>query len=127
MLLTNDGEFANSLIHPRNQIERIYTAVIDRELAEKDKGKLLNGIFVEKKKSKFINVDFPIAKNYKIVKVSTVEGRNHFVKNMFKTLGYEVKKLNRESIGLFNTEGLGPGRFRKLSDKEITEFNRNYI
>lgn len=127
LLLTNDGEFANYLIHPRNKIERIYTAIISKELTEADRGRLLKGIFVEKKKSKFLNVDYPVAKNYKIVKVSTVEGRNHFVKNMFKTLGYEVKKLNRESIGFFNTEGLGLGSFRKLSLNEITEFKRNYI
>lgn len=127
LLLTNDGEFANSLIHPRNQIERVYTAIINRELTEKDKGKLLSGIFVDKRKSKFLKIDYPVSKNFAIVKVSTVEGRNHFVKNMFKTLGYEVKKLNRDSIGLFNTEGLGTGRYRKLSADELSEFKRNYI
>ena len=127
LLLTNDGEFANSLIHPRNQIERVYTAIIDRELSEKDKGKLLTGIFVDKKKSKFLSIEYPVHKNFAIVKVSTVEGRNHFVKNMFKTLGYEVKKLNRDSIGLFNTEGLEKGRYRNLTAKELSEIKRNYI
>jgi len=127
LLLTNDGEFANSLIHPRNQIERIYTANIDKELTENDKARFLSGIFVEKKKSKFLSVHYPVAKNFKVVTVSTVEGRNHFVKNMFKTLGYEVKKLNRESIGVFNTSGLELGKYRKLSAEEIMEFKRKYI
>ncbi len=127
LLLTNDGEFANSLIHPSNKIERTYTAVLSRELQEKDKNKLLTGIFVDKRKSKFIKVEYPETKNFKIVRVSTVEGRNHFVKNMFKTLGYEVMKLNRDSVGKFNTKGLALGGFRKLTKKELTEIRQKQI
>jgi 23S rRNA pseudouridine2605 synthase len=126
LLLTNDGEFANKLIHPRNNIERVYTAILDKDLSEKDKGKLLSGIIIAKKKSKFINLRFPVARNYKIVRVSTAEGRNHFVKNMFKSLGYHVMKLNRESIGEFTAEDLDPGSYRKLSEKEISDFKKNY-
>lgn len=126
LLLTNDGEFANSLIHPSNKIERVYTAVLNTDLLEKDKNKFLTGIYVDKRKSKFIKVEFPVAKNFNIVRVSTSEGRNHFVKNMFKTLGYEVQKLNRESLGKFHTKGLPLGSFRKLTKKELAEFKENY-
>lgn len=127
LLLTNDGEFANYIIHPRNKIERIYSAVLDKDLLEKDKSKLLAGIIVDKRKSRFIRVDYPASKNFKIVRVSTVEGRNHFVKKMFKALGYEVVKLNRESLGQFNAQGLAAGGFRKLTNKELSEFKQHHI
>jgi 23S rRNA pseudouridine2605 synthase len=127
LLLTNDGEFANYIIHPRNKIERIYTAVLNKDLLEKDKNKLLTGIYLDKRKSKFIKVEFPVSKNFKIVRVSTVEGRNHFVKKMFKSLGYEVKKLNRDSLGQFNADGISAGGFRRLTGKELSEFLEKHI
>lgn len=125
LLLTNDGEFANHIIHPKNKIERLYSATLSRELSEEDKFKLLRGIILDNKKSRFNKISFPVKNNYKKVQVVTVEGRNHFVKNMFSTLGYLVKKLNRDSIGVFSTIGLEQGNYRKISKKEINSFIKN--
>ena len=119
LLLTNDGEFSNNLTHPKNGIERVYVATLNRELSEKDKLKFLSGIFLDKRKSKFEDISFPHKQNFRKVKVTTVEGRNHFVKNMFSTLGYRVVELERPSFGEFNLAGMKPGTYKKLSYSDI--------
>ncbi len=119
LLLTNDGEFANKLTHPRNKYERIYIAKINRPIQEKDKHRLLTGIFVDKRKSKFTKLELLHETNKEKVVVGTVEGRNHFVKRMFETLGYKVLELQRISFGKFKLEGLRIGEYRELSKKEI--------
>jgi len=112
LLLTNDGEFSNKLTQPKNKYERVYIATIDKNLTEKDKEKLLRGVYIERKKGKFTEVSFVKENNYKIVRVTAVEGRNHFVKNMFSSLGYRVNELGRESFGGVTVQGLREGEYR---------------
>jgi len=119
LLLTNDGEFTNYLLHPKNKIQRVYSVLLDKPLDVSDKQKLLRGIFLDKKKSKFQSVNILDNKTFKRVKVITVEGRNHFVKNMFGILGYRVKKLERIKFGPFNIENLKRGSYIKLSKYDI--------
>jgi len=119
LLLTNDGEFSNYLTHPKNGIERIYVTQLNRELSEKDKKKLLSGIYLDKRRSKFEDISFSQKQNFKKVTVITVEGRNHYVKNMFSALGYRVVELERKSFGAFNLAGMKPGMYKKLSYSDI--------
>jgi len=119
LLLTNDGEFSNKLTHPKNKFKRVYIATIDKELAEKDKEKLLSGVYIEKKKGKFTEISYVKANNYKIVRVASVEGRNHFVKNMFSSLGYRVQELSRESFGDVTAKDLREGESRIFTYQEI--------
>ncbi len=121
LLLTNDGEFANKLTHPRNKFERIYIAKINLPLQDKDVNRFLKGIFVDGRKSRFTKVEFLHKTNRKKVIVGTVEGRNHFVKKMFETLGYKVLELHRESFGNFTLGNLKTGEYRKLTKEEIEE------
>ncbi len=119
LLLTNDGEFSNYLTHPKNGIEREYEVKLDKELQKKDRDKLTKGIYLDRRKSKFTNIVFPKKNNFYFVKVTTVEGRNHFVKNMFSKLGYTVKELHRSRFGKFKLKDLKKGEYRELSKKEI--------
>lgn len=119
LLLTNDGELANKITHPKNSFKRVYVAKIDKDLAELDKIKLLSGIYFEKRKGVFTELSYVKDRNYKIVKVSVVEGRNHFVKKMFSALGYRVVELDRESFGGINVKGMRPGEYKVLTYKEI--------
>ncbi len=119
LLLTNDGEFANKLTHPSNKFERVYYAKINYPLKEKDVNRFLKGIFVDGRKSRFTKVEFLHESNRTKVFVGTVEGRNHFVKKMFETLGYKVLELHRESFGNFTLGGLRVGEYRELSKDEI--------
>jgi len=119
LLLTNDGEFSNKLTHPKNKFSRVYIATIDKDLAEKDKEKLLSGVYIEKKKGKFTEISYVKRNNYKIVRVTSVEGRNHFVKNMFSSLGYRVQELSRESFGGVTVKDMREGESRIFTYQEI--------
>ena len=119
LLLTNDGDFSNQLTHPSYKVDRVYIAQLDRDLKESDKNKLLTGVYIDRKRSMFTKISFVEEKNFSLVKVVTVEGRNHFVKNMFSSLGYKVRELQRESFGKFNTKGIPSGNYKILTKREI--------
>ncbi len=126
LLLTNDGEFTNFIAHPRNKIPREYIAYLHRPLDEADKEKFLKGIFLDGKRSKFTEITYPQRNSFRRVRVVTEEGRNHFVKNMFSTLGYIVKTLERKSFGDFNVKEMPQGRYREVSQREIRNFLNKY-
>jgi len=119
LLLTNDGDFSNQLTHPSYKVDRVYITHLDQDLKSSDKDKLLKGIFLDNRRSKFTQISFVEEKNFRIVKVVTVEGRNHFVKNMFSYLGYKVRELQRESFGKFNIKGLQLGEYKVLTKQNI--------
>lgn len=119
LLLTNDGEFSNKITHPKNNFKRVYIVKIDKDLAEKDKVQLLNGVYLDKRKGVFTELSYVKERSYKIVKVTTVEGRNHFVKRMFSSLGYRVNELERESFAGFDVKGLKQGEYKRLSYADI--------
>lgn len=119
LILTNDGDFANKLIHPSNSYRRVYEVVIDKELDEDDKQRLVKGISVDGRNSKFISVKFPAPKSRKFVEVTTLEGRNHFVKKMINSMGYVVRELKRTRLGPFELNNLKPGSYRILNENEL--------
>ena len=126
LLLTNDGDFTNFLTHPSNKVPREYKAVLNKPLQEEDRQKLLKGISLDRRKSRFESLFF-ITKNARDkVVVTTVEGRNHFVKNMFSSLGYFVDKLERTSFGGFNVKGIPTGGYKKLSFQEVKRIYDEY-
>jgi 23S rRNA pseudouridine2605 synthase len=122
LILTNDGDFTNFLTHPKNKIEREYQVTLDKELAVEDKHKLLKGIYIDKRKSIFTEISFPKRNNFKVSNVITVEGRNHFVKRMFETLGYRVQELKRVRFDNFTVKNLRAGEYRAITKKEIKKY-----
>ena len=119
LLLTNDGDFANFLTHPKNKIIRSYVAKLDKPLTKEHREKLEKGLYLDRRKSFFRNITFPIKNNYRLVSVDVIEGRNHFVKRMFQSLGYFVMSLERTNFGGLQLKDLKPGEYRKLSYGEI--------
>ncbi len=119
LLLTNDGEFSNRITHPKNNFKRVYVVKIDKDLAEKDKEQLLNGVYLDKRKGVFTELSYVKERSYKIVRVTTVEGRNHFVKRMFSSLGYRVNELEGESFAGFDVKGLKIGEYKILTYNDI--------
>jgi len=124
LILTNDGEFYDKLLHPRNGFVRKYFAVLDKPLNLKDKEKLLTGVYLKGRKSHFTKVIFPSKKNFKLVEVHTTEGIYHFVKRMFEAVGYHVKKLDRSAIGPFTVQNIPVGSYRKLTPEEVNLIKR---
>ena len=122
LLLTNDGEFANILTHPKNNIDKVYLAklngIIKGEQINKLKdGVMLDNVLVKPSRVKLKKVD--PTKNTSMVEITIHEGKNHEVKRLFESVGFLVDKLTRERIGIFNLEGLKSGEYRKLTLKEI--------
>ena len=122
LILTNDGNFANKLIHPKNNIIREYEVRLDRELEIKDENILLTGVYLDNKKGKFVSVVFKKKKDRKTLTVTCTEGRNHFVKKMFGALKYNVERLHRKSFASI-VDDIPVGSFRKLTRDEIQKLS----
>jgi 23S rRNA pseudouridine2605 synthase len=118
LILTNDGDFANDLMHPRNGWKRTYIAKLNRPLQPEHQTRLIRGVVLDKIYSKFTNIT-PVNKAKTIVRIETAEGRNHFVKKMCAVFGYTVEALHRESFGPFALGNMAKGSYRKISIAEI--------
>lgn len=122
LLLTNDGELTNLLLHPSSDIEKVYIAKLEGivskdELATLCRGVIIDGKKTSKAKAKIKKIDKK--NNTCLVELMIHEGRNHQVKKMFEAIKYEVIKLKRESFGFLTTDGLKSGEYRLLSIKEV--------
>ena len=122
LILTNDGELANLLTHPKNNIDKVYIAKIEGLITKGNLRTLENGVVIDgkktsKSKAKILRADKKT--NTTVVELTIHEGRNHQVKNMFKALGYNVIKLKRERISFLTVDGLSSGDYRQLSIHEV--------
>lgn len=122
LLLTNDGDLANLLMHPKNKVEKLYIAKV-RGFIDKDslnnlsKGVYIDNIRTAKAKTRLKRYDKKT--DTSIVEIIIHEGKNHQVKKMFEAIGFEVIKLKREKIAFLSVDGLKSGEYRYLSLKEI--------
>jgi len=124
IILTNDGEFANLLMHPKNKIDKVYVAKIKGILDIDAIHALEKGIVIDKVKTSPAKVKVRkknIETNTSIVQLTIHEGKNHQVKKMFEAVGYDVVKLKRERIGFLTLGNLQSGEYRKLNIKEIKQ------
>ena len=122
LLLTNDGKLTNLLLHPSNNIEKVYIAKIKGILTPGHRKTLESGVMIDGKKTDKAKVKIKkIDKksNTSIVEIIVHEGRNHQIKNMFKELGYEVEKLRRDRLAFLTCDGIPVGEYRFLSIKEV--------
>lgn len=125
ILLTNDGAFANKLMHPSFKIEKTYLAKLNKIFTLDDFYKLKKGIEIDNREVKINRLKIKskdIEKNTSLVEISIFEGRNHIIKRIFLKLGYDVVKLKRLSYGFLSLGKLKSGEYRKLSKEEIKEF-----
>ena len=122
IILTNDGDFANHLMHPKNNIKKTYLAKIEGILSKDDINKLKNGILIDDRKvdtSNFKVKKKDIEKNNSLVEITIIEGRNHIVKNIFSSLKHDVIKLTRTNYAFLDVGNLKSGEYRELSIKEV--------
>ncbi|MBE6146111.1 MAG: rRNA pseudouridine synthase [Firmicutes bacterium] len=124
LLLTNDGEFANILMHPSNEVEKTYLAIIEgimttEEIYKLKEGVVIDGIKVTPKRLKIKKKD--LEKNKSKVEITIVEGRNHIVKKMFEAIGHPVNKLTRERLAFLDVKGLQSGEYRYLTNDEVKQ------
>ena len=124
LILTNDGEFANILMHPSNEVEKTYLAIIEgvmttEEIYKLKDGVVIDGIKVVPKRLKIKTKD--LEKNKSKVEITIVEGRNHIVKKMFEAVGHHVNKLTRERLAFLDVKGLQSGEYRYLTNDEVNQ------
>ena len=122
IILTNDGDFANMLMHPKNKVPKKYVAKLNKAMAIADLKKLQDGVMVDGKICKPVKVKLKkndTEEDYSLVEVTLIEGRNHIVKKLFKELGYLVDKLTRVEYAFLNADNLKSGYYRTLTLKEV--------
>lgn len=130
LLLTNDGELANKLMHPRYRIDKVYVAKVKGIPTNEELEKLRHGVTVKTKQNgryttfnaapARAEIQSTNTKNHTaIVKLTIHEGKYHQVKEMMKAVGHEVLKLTRERYGMLDLTGLTPGEYRPLRYEEV--------
>lgn len=125
LLLSNDGDLANILLHPSNKVLRTYNVKLDKPFDHTHLESLLKGISLDGVKGKFSSVIVD-RKNPKLLTIQCTEGRNLFVKRMFRKLGYFVDKLNRSEFAGFTVDGMKTGAWRFISHHEIKDALAKY-
>ncbi|HZG73168.1 MAG TPA: pseudouridine synthase [Chondromyces sp.] len=124
LLLTNDGEFANLLTHPRYEIDKSYVArvkgIVPRHLLKQlEKGIKLEDGMTAPAKAKVLSVDK--RKDRSIIELTIHEGRNRQVRRMFEAIGHQVQKLRRERFAFLTLSGLNAGEWRELTPHEVKQ------
>lgn len=122
IIVTNDGELSNLIMHPKSEIEKVYVAKIDGIIKGTDINKLKNGIVLDGVKCvpKRVKLkSFSKKTNSSIVEIIITEGKNHEVKRLFESIGFRVDKLKRERIAFLTLGNLQSGEYRKLNKKEV--------
>ncbi|MCU9595384.1 rRNA pseudouridine synthase [Caldibacillus thermolactis] len=124
LLMTNDGEFANLLTHPKYEIEKTYIAKVKgiptrEHLKQLQKGIRLDDGLTAPAKAKFLSANK--RKNTAIIELTIHEGRNRQVRRMFEKIGYPVMKLKRERYAFLDLTGLNAGEWRPLTPHEVKQ------
>ena len=121
ILVSNDGDTYNKVMHPRKKLFKTYIAKLDKPIEDKDLARLEKGILIDGQKTAPAKIK---KTDDAEVKVSIFEGRNRQIRKMFENLHYNVKELKRVTIGEFKIGNLQPGEYRKLTEDEI-EYIKN--
>lgn len=121
LILTTDGELAQRLTHPSNEVPKTYLVKIEGTLKESDLNPLRSGIEIEggyvTKKCKAHIVE--TNKQYTKIHMTITEGKNREIRKMFAAIGREVVLLKRIKVGELTLRGLDRGSWRKLSRQEV--------
>ena len=130
LLLTNDGEFANLLMHPKSEIDKVYLAKVEgiatsKEVKLLESGVVIDGVKVSSSRVKIKKINRE--KEESFIEITIHEGKNHQVKKMLEQVGLNVIKLNRERFSFLTVENLKSGEYRKLNNKEVHQLYNEAI
>lgn len=119
LLLTNDGDFAERVSHPRYEVPRVYEAKVHGVPDEKALARLRGGVVVEGERLAADRVRVVEAVRNAWLEITLHEGRRHEVKRLLEAVGHPVSKLRRVALGPVTARGLEPGQFRELTPGEV--------
>lgn len=120
LLLTNDGDLASKLTHPKFQKKKIYQVTLDKPLNEEDLEKIKTGIELEDGEIHADDINYPKLEDKKIVGIEIHSGRNRIVRRIFEAVGYKVYKLDRVYFAGLTKKGLRRGDWRFLTEQEVS-------
>lgn len=118
LLLTNDGDLANKLMHPSYGIPRVYRAGLDKPLNPKHAKEIANGIELEDGPTQPCEIVID-QKDSTVAHIQLREGRNREVRRIFEHFGYDVKRLDRKGYAFLTPRGLARGEYRHLTREEV--------
>ncbi len=121
LLFTNDGELAQKLTHPSNEIKKIYHATLNKPLDKKDFDAILKGLDLEDGKANVDLLAYSDIKDKTQIGIELHSGRNRIVRRIFEHLGYEVKNLDRVTFAGLTKKNVDRGKCRFLTEKEIRD------
>lgn len=121
LLFTNDGELAQKLSHPSNEIKKVYHVTLNKPLEKKDFDKILKGIMLEDGMASVDVLAYPDVKDRTQVGVEIHSGRNRIVRRIFESLGYDVRNLDRVIYAGLTKKNVERGKYRFLSEKEVRD------
>lgn len=124
LVLTNDGEMAQRLMHPKYEVHKVYKATLDKPLRPTDLWTLSNGVELEDGVIKPDAIAQPDPKNKEVVGIEIHSGKNRIIHRMFEHLGYKVDKLDRVLYADLEKGKLKRGEWRELTEKEIKGLKR---
>ncbi len=121
LLLTNDGELAQKLTHPSNEIKKVYHVTLNKILEKKDFDQILKGVVLEDGPASVDVLAYADLKDKTQIGVEIHSGRNRIVRRIFESLGYDVKNLDRVIFAGLTKKNVDRGKWRFLSEKEVRE------
>jgi 23S rRNA pseudouridine2605 synthase len=116
LLMTNDGDWANNIMHPRNKIKKTYLAKTTKELSFEEFERLKKGIKID---NTLVKPDRVVYLGKRLYRITLHQGLNRVVKRLFEALDKKVYALMRTQIGDLKLEGIKRGQFRHLTKKEV--------
>ena len=120
LILTDDGELTNTLIHPNFKVTKIYHALLDKVIRPIDLHKLREGVVLDEKKTLPCKIrEIRIINNCSFLEIELQEGRNRQIRRMFELFEYQIDELERISFAGITAKGLQPGEWRYLKSQEL--------
>ncbi|WP_028787447.1 pseudouridine synthase [Terrimonas ferruginea] len=121
LLLTNDGELAQQLTHPKHEIKKIYAVTLDKPLEKNHFDQILKGLTLEDGPANVDVLAYSDASDKTQVGVEIHNGRNRIVRRIFEAVGYDVKKLDRVMFAGLTKKNIERGKWRFLTEKEVRD------
>lgn len=123
LLITNDGELASRLMHPRYGISRVYNATLSAPLSTRHAASIAEGVELDDGRTQPCEIFIDPRDAHK-VSIEIHEGKNREVRRLFEHFGYDVRKLDRKQYAIITTRGLARGEYRHLTRDEVSELRR---
>ncbi|MFT4221938.1 pseudouridine synthase [Dysgonomonas sp.] len=119
LLLTNDGDLASKLMHPKFKKKKIYQVTLDRDVAIEDMQAIADGIDLDDGEIHADSIAYQSEDTLNVVGIEIHSGRNRIVRRIFEKLGYQVMKLDRVYFAGLTKKNVVRGKWRYLSEKEV--------